>query len=503
MILEDKKASRGWVLLLVCVALCAGLDVLILVRPDLLNHNSEYQWRVLWHGKRGALLWVWLLWSVIMVMAFLAWSQASKKLKGAKLDGLAAGLIFILGILSPLVFFQIDRFGANELLVRIFVQDHTGYFSDAAKFKTRENLLAAYRDPGKFPAQLSTHGRTHPPADALIFMALNRASEKSGVLQGIHKTLFGENTRKQIDDHFHLSLAEQTGGMLGLFMILIAASFAATLGYFLLRKFFSADLCFVSGLALVSMPAFCAKTPVMDQVFAVFILGAALVALSGKKRRWRQGLSAGFIIGAGAWLSPGVWSAGLLIPFLIAAKEFQTQPVKSSGEIFKSIMIVGLPALAGAALAVWIGSFVVQANYLDIFQINRNGWYYNNDASGRVSRLKWILFNPYEYLFWSSFPIFLGFLVKFGQEIRKFLDRTHEPGKIDAFFWFSLIFIIILNISGQICYESPRLCWFFLPILANLGISGFHQDMQNLHNKALILMIILTALQTCILLIVY
>jgi hypothetical protein len=157
----------------------------------------------------------------------------------------------------------------------------------------------------------------------------------------------------------------------------------------------------------------------------------------------------------------------------------------------------------GAGLAIMIGSVLVNADYWEIFSINREGWHFNNSSSGRISPLKWIVFNPYEYFFWSSFPIFLGFFAKISHEIRNIIKRSNDYGQIDAFFWLSLIFILILNISGQICYESPRLCWFFLPILASFGISGFSPDMQNLHNKTSIPVIILVLAQTGIMFLIY
>jgi len=473
-------------------------DLLVYLRPDFWSHNSEYQWRVLWHGKKSAAAGVFLLWSAVISLAFLAGKRISARLAGRKQDLFAASLIFALAVASPLVFSQVNQFGAHELLVRVFVKDHTGYFSDAVKFRGAENLARAYKHD---LMSVSTHGRTHPPAAALIFSGLNRAG-RSEALQGLYKALVNSGVRGRLEENFGVGVAEQTGGMLALWMMVLAGAISATLAYLLQRKFFTVDLCLVSGLALVSMPAFSAKTPVMDQVFAVFILAAALVSVAGEKGRIWQGLAAGFLVGTGIWLSPGVWSAMLLIPLMVIARDLGFAPRRKIQEVYESVMTVGLSAVLAAAFMVVAGSALLKVNYLDIFSINRMGWYINNVGSGRVHAWKWILFDPYEYFFWASVPIFAGFCVKLLAEIRE-LRIPLAFAKPDKFFFAAVAFAAILNASGQVCYESPRLCWFFLPIIANLSIAGIAHHTQNLHSRILGAFLILVTMQTVLVALIY
>ena len=523
--MEERANRKGIILVLGLALACASFDLLVYFRPELWNHNSEYQWRVLEHGRKAMLVPVFLLWSALVSAGLWGFRRAAKRLSGRKLDALAAGLIFMLGILSPLVFFKIDRFGDYELLVRIFVEDHTGYFSDAMKFRTRAGLNKAFREN---LASLSSHGRTHPPADALLFMGLNRLAESSGAVQGLYKMVVKDEVRRQIQEHFGTAIAGQAAGMAALLMMLLAGGLSAVLGYFLGRRFSSPELGFISMLALVSLPAFSAKTPVMDQVYAVFILAAVLVALTHEKGRLWPGLIAGFIIGAGAWLSPSVWSAVFLIPLVLMARDLAAEPRKKFREIYESLLVLGLSGFMAAGFALWLGSLATKINYIDIFQLNRSGWFLNNTASGRISAWKWLLFNPYEYFFWASLPIFLGCALqcysakRFAEQQARCAGRRrvaakHELGKsfiriknswpnisrTEGFFAAAFVFALLLNLSGQICYESPRLCWFFLPILANFGIAGFADFAQSLHRKIWYLVLTLVSLQTSILIAIY
>ena len=498
--MESRLHRKGIWLVLGLLLACVSFDLLVYFQPDLWNHNSEYQWRVLRHGRKSMIVPVALLWSGLMSIALLGFRRLAKSFSGRKLDGWAAVLIFVLGILSPLVFFQVNRFGAKELLVRVLVEDHTGYFSDAVKFKSRAALNAAYREN---LASLSMHGRTHPPMNALLFMALNRLSARSDAWQGLYQRMVKEEVRDKLHQHFGAGTALQAAAMLALLLMLAAVGLSAVLGYFLVRRFCSAEQGFLSMLALICLPAFSAKTPVMDQVYAVFILTAALTACAHKKGSLWHGLLSGFIIGVGAWLSPSVWSGVFLLPLLVLARELGAEPRKKFREVYESLLVLGLSGFAGAGFALWLGSLVTKLNYLEVFQLNRTGWFLNNTFSGRIHVWKWVLFNPYEYFFWASLPIFLGAVVQFVKSSAIIKKSWPELPPMHGFFAAALLFAAILNLSGQICYESPRLCWFFLPILANFSIAGFSNFTQNFHSKIWYLVLTLISLQTAVVLAIY
>jgi hypothetical protein len=235
----------------------------------------------------------------------------------------------------------------------------------------------------------------------------------------------------------------------------------------------------------------------------VFILGAVLVSVIGERGAIWQGLAAGFLTGTGVWFSSGVWSAALLIPLMMLARELQYEPRRNAREIYESMLFVSFSGIFAAGFMLWLGHFVIKMDYVDIFRINRMGWHINNLASGRMDAWRWIAFNPYEFFFWTSLPIFFGVLLKFAVELREAGKSFANLLKMDIFFIATIVFAVILDLSGQVCYESPRLCWFLLPIIANIAMKGFIGYLQNLHSRVYYALLLLITLHTVSSIVIY
>ena len=493
-------SGKRMIYIIAVVILSLALDLLIYLYPGWFNHNSEYKWLVLWHGRRWAGLWVFFVWSAIVSLSYFLWRGFSKRLSQRVLTLFSASIIFLLGVLSPVIFTQIERYASYELLIRVMVSDHTGYFTDALRFKNQQELNQAYLEN---LGSLQTHSRTHPPGTVLIFMGLNRISAGSRMVQGFYQGLVKWSVREELREHFQVGVSEQAGAMLALILMLICAAISSVLGYFLVRRFYSSESAFISSLALVSIPAFSHKSPVMDQVFAMIILAATLIALRGSSRRSAGAFLAwfcsGLIIGFGLWLSPGVFSALILIPLLMLAESGTRDKVLRIKGILKKFVIAELIILAGVLLALYLGSMLIGANWLDIFRANRVGWHFNNSVSGRFDVWRWILFNPYEFFFFASLPVLMGLMLKLGLE----LGKLRSGGNIDYFLVFSGIFLLILDFSGQVCYESPRLCWFCFPIVSALAIEGLLSSMKKLHIFMIVVFLSLLTLHTTIVRLIY
>ncbi len=504
---NEPGRRSGEIFLGVIAVLSLGLDLLIYYHPAWFNHNSEYKWSALWHGRKAACVWVFLCWSLILGLAYAIWLKLTGFAGNRAKDAWSAILLFLLAVLSPLVFIQVNRFGTYELLIRVMVPDHTGYFTDAVRFRSKDELVKTYLTDWQ---KLSTHSRTHPPGTVLLFMEMNRLAERSGMIKRLYRWTVKDEVRQKLGMAF-LSPSPAVamlgaGAMLALWLMLFASALAALLGYFVLRRFYSAEMGFGSGLILASMPAFSQHTPVMDQVFADFILGSTLLALLGAgKRPALQALmmlAAGILIGAGMWLSPGVGAAALLIPILLAAQAKMRKRGSSAFQMGKEVAGAGFLVVLGAVLALWLGSKLIGAGWLEIYRINRLGWYFNNTVSGRVHAWKWILFNPYEFFFWTSFPVFAGILAKLFHELKKASSGEFRESA-DVFFWAVLVFMVVLNFSGQVCYESPRLCWFCLPMIAIIGATGLVRSMKNLHSFEKATFLGLVSLHTIFLVLIY
>ncbi len=469
--------------------------ILIYLFPDFWNGNSEYEWRVLWHGRKIRLIWVFGLWTAIICGLFFL-GRGLERFSEKKARWIFPSLLFGAGIISFLVFSQINRYGGYELLVKVFVADHNSYYVDALKYPEKSELIEAYQSR---LLSLHTHSRTHPPLSVWIFSQINHWAKKSEILKGIYQGIVSEKVIKELERHFQVSLSQQAGGFWAGVLMLFCGGLALVLSYFILRRFYPPFFCYLSGLVVVSVPGYSLRAPVMDQVFAIFILVSALLVLSRTKWFYLKRIFAGIFLGIGVWMSPGVWS-GLLLIFLLlfAENRAEKKPLK---ELFSQKEILGffllLLFLTGTIILI---SLWMDIGYFEVFRLNRIGFHFNNQVGGRLKTWKWMLFNPYEYLFWLSVPLIWGFLLKIGKEIKSF----KEKGEIgDYFFWAVLVFFLLLNFSGQLCYESPRLLWFFNYLAGASLVSGFLPIMKNFHSQKWLVILGTASAQTCLFHLIY
>ena len=121
----------------------------------------------------------------------------------------------------------------------------------------------------------------------------------------------------------------------------------------------------------------------------------------------------------------------------------------------------------GVAVYIWIWKL----DFIAIWRANEAGWYFNNTTSGRIHMWKWILFNPYEFFAWLGVPVFCFFALAVWREAKK--ARLRKWGEIDPLVWAIFIFGLALDLSGRVCYESPRLAWFYAPFVCLVAAKGF------------------------------
>ena len=483
------KRRKRFFYLLSFVFACLLIYLFIYLHPEYWNHNSEYKWRILWHGKRSAFLWVVLVWLALVSIIYWLGSWILKAGFRYKSE-LILVLAFILGILSPLVFSEINRFGRYELLVKVFVADHTSYFTDAQRFKDKTELIRVFRED---IAKLSTHTRTHPVAVVEFFRAINQWAERSELAQKVWKRLISPEVISQLEVHFKIPAKKQAGAFFIALMILVCGALVLVFSWLVLRRFYSEELCWLAVCVGASTPMFSLKAPVADQLFALFIIFSVYLFLL-KKWFYVRAFAVGMIIGAGVWLSPSVWVSVPLAYFLLFAQmaedERKLAEILKEKKIYWSGFLMALGILIGLVLL----SKLMGIGYIEMFKLNRAGWRLNNVASGRVHIWKWILFNPYEYLFWLSVPLMFGFAVKVIDEIKKGIKRKQA----DYFFIAWVGFLLLLDISGQVCYESPRLLWFGVVLTIGPCLLGtaYVLGMKNFHNLGWILILGLAGIQS-------
>jgi len=468
--------------------------IFIYLYPDFWNGNSEYEWRVLWHGRKKWAVLVFFIWIAVLWIFFELGKIVEKIFKGK--SGLIFALIlFLLGGGAFSVFSQINQYAGYELLIKVFVPDHNSYYVDALRYRSKKELVNVYKNN---LLSLHTHSRTHPPFVLWLFFRSNEYAQQSQGLKALYKKLVSDQVIQELKRHFQVSLGEQAGGFLSAIIMLFCGAVSLVLSYFILRRFYPALFCYFAGLGIISAPIYSLRAPVMDQVFGIFILAPSLLVLAKSRSLYLRMILAGIFLGFGIWMSPGVWSGMLLIFLLLLAENRQEKkPLK---ELFSKEQILGffllLLFLFGTIILI---SFWMGISYLEVFHLNRLGFHFNNQIGGRLHHWKWMLFNPYEYLFWLSLPFIWGLLGKIIKEIKQFQGKRKLE---DYFFWALIGFFLILDLSAQLCYESPRLLWFLSYLMGASLLSGLF-NMKNFHSYKWLIVYSLSGAQTCLFHLIY
>jgi hypothetical protein len=461
-------------IILAITTVCSLVYILLLIAfPGTINHTPEYQWHVIHHGVvekmiPAAAAMAVIIWIIISVGRGLQ-REESRIIKSWH-KGL---VIFLCGLALQIITMSTLRMGLLEFPLRIYLPDHTSYFTDAVKIKSPERFLAEFPENS---LSLNTHSRTHPPLTILIFKALNRTAEAlPGFVEFYNRTV---PRSAEAQNRFNITPAQVAGGGLAALIILIITSLAAVMAYLAAREFLTDRAAYLAAVLFVFTPAYSQRSPVMDQVYGFFIMLSIWLLLLGlrKKRMW-AGAAAGLVIGFGVWTSPVFW-AGLALAGIVSASWIAKARNEFQGTNLFSFLL-GLCALmaAGLLLALLGTGALLDLNYLEVFSANMKGWNFNNTMSGRVSAWMWMLFNPYEFFAWQGMPVLILCALAFGAEIRRLLNRHLQMES--WFIWAVLFFGLLLDLSGRVCYEASRLAWFLVPFTCMIAAYALEQRLNN------------------------
>ena len=442
--------------------------------PEALNHNSEYQWPVLHHGIAKKIIpasFAILAIIVILVRLYqkLDWQNLSSRTRTS-----LAFLILLTSLGLQIIPMTVHRMGLLEFPLRIYLPDHTSYFTDAIQFQEKQ----LFEDFPKLVTQLHTHSRTHPPGAIQFFHSLIRVTQDlPGFVQWYNRTI---PRSQEAAERFHLSFDEVAAGGLAAALIILMA--AGTVIFCL----WSGNLLQIENRAVwlgaclfLFTPTFSNKSPVLDQYSSfLFLFGAAYFLWGLKRKSLWPGLLCGFFLSSGLWWSYSFLAAPPLC-LLLAAAWMKKNP-SSRPFLYLGLFLIALIVMP---LAAWISG----ADPAAIYKANLAGWYFNNTVSGRIHMWKWILFNPYEFFAWLGVPIFLFFALAVGREVKKAWLKQWD--RIDPLIWAIVIFGIALDLSGRVCYESPRLAWFYAPLVCLVAAKGFTETQGS--NRAWPLAIVL------------
>lgn len=436
--------------------------VLVANTPSWLIGTPEYQWPVLEHGLLQRLPWALIVMAIACAVSlFLVADVGQLIMERFGKVKVYASLLFI-GIAFQLGPASVHRMGLIELPLRIYLPDHTSYFTDAKRI----------RDPGPwlkyFPegvSELATHSRTHPPGAVLVFYAAQKVMKRLPGATATYVRLVPRS--KEAMQKFGLSPPQAAaGGLCALILLLIAAG-VVPLTFSLGRIITDDKRACMAAVFFAALPAFSHKTPVLDHALAAMILISLWLTLSAvrDKQLWRVGI-AGLVIGIGLWAGTALLAAlPLCILFAIAALynfSRQDTPLVNHAILLLCIaVILCTTALAACALS----GAILGVNYLSAYQaITEVGWHINNTASNRIHTWMWIAFNPYEVLAWAGVPVAAFFLLAVYRLVSKTIRREFDPR--DSWLIALLAFLLALDLSGKVCYEASRLTWFIFPLIA-------------------------------------
>jgi len=438
---------------------------LICLTPAGLTGTPEYHWPVLRHGSWAR---------VPAALALLLLAAAGGLMLTADLEQVwkaTAGrlrvylVLFLLGLAFQLGPAAVHRFGLLELTLRVYLPDHTSYFTDAKKISSLRPWLQSF--PDRLP-EFATHTRTHPPGAVLLFYAALRVAEHSPRFSEWYRGLLPPGPKVEaVIAKYELSAPELMAGGLMALLLALAAAGAAPLTFALGRPMIGNRRAALAAVLFASAPAFSHQTPILDHALALFALLSLWLTVSAvtKKKIWRAPL-AGAVIGAGLWLGPTLLAAGPLGAVFCLAAIFSRQAPDSTRKerLLLFACLMALTAGAGVLVTLALGA-MLGLDYLMVYQaVTESGWRLNNVLSGRVHPWMWIAFDPYEFLAWAGVPLAAGFVLAVIHALKDL--RRLGPDHPAAWTLAALVFLITLDLSGKVCYEASRLVWFGFPLLA-------------------------------------
>jgi len=446
--------------------------------PGWLIGTPEYHWPVLRHGEwarlPGAAFAVALCCAAGVMLASGVEHVLWHKFGRARIY-LA---LFLLGLSFQLGTASVHRMGLLELPLRVYLPDHTSYFTDAKKIEDLDLWLRT------FPAnikRMETHTRTHPPGAVLLFYGAIQAAERCPSFSRWYQRNVPRSDEAM--QRFELSAAEAAAGGLCALVLLLAASAAAPLGFAIGRVITDDRKAVLGAVLFAAMPSFTHKTPSLDHLLAGLILFSVWLCISAirNKQVWRVAL-AGAVIGAGLWLGTALLAAVPLCLFYMGAgaREFSREKAQAKNLVILAASL-GVIICACTAAVTLMGGAVFGVSWLEVYTaITDVGWRLNNELSGRESVWMWVAFGPYELLAWAGAPATAYFLLGVGRNVK--LAARRKFSEVDPWVAALVLILAALFLSGRVVYEAPRLTWFCYPLI---GLSASKGLSSSLEGKAI------------------
>jgi len=439
---------------------------LITTTPSWLIGTPEYKWPVLMHGQWGKLPGAILITGIAVTLGVLLVRRVEGGLKARFGKARLYAALLLLGLAFQLGPATVHRMGFIELPLRVYLQDHTSYFTDAKEISSFRRWSRNF--PGSIRG-METHTRTHPPGAVLPFYLSIKVMESApGLSSAISSWLPRSEEAKQ---SFRMSDAEVAAGLLMGLVLVLAAAACVPLAYAIARETGPPWMAAAGALLFAAMPAFSHKAPMLDHLLGLIMLVSLWLSITAvtRKQLWRIA-AAGAIVGAGLWMGTSLLAAPALCVVYVAAAIYAFRQegtgMKEPALLMLSFLLIFLGASVGALL---LTGATMGASPLPVYRaITQVGWKLNNELSGRYSTWMWMAFNPYEVLAWSGVPVAAYFLRSVVYGGRGIVSRKGKEVRtvVNPWLWALFFFLLALDLSGRVVYEASRLVWFCFPLIA-------------------------------------
>jgi hypothetical protein len=457
---QEEKAGRFFLYVVVPITLL--FLALIRYSPSWLIGTPEYHWPVLHHGLMSRLPAAVLILSIAAGIGLLMVAGLEGILAGRYGRARVYASLMLLGLAFQLGPAAVHRMGFLEFPLRVYLPDHTSYFTDAAGIKDLEFWLETYPDR---IAEMATHTRTHPPGAVLLFYGAQKLMERMPGLSAAYVRAVPRSHEAM--EKFGLSASQAAAGGLCAMVLLMTAAAAVPITFAIGRIITSDKPAAMAALLFAAAPGFSHKTPVLDHAQGALILLSLWLVISAVSERqiWRIAV-AGAVIGCGLWIGAAMIAAPPLCLIYAAAAvcALRREDIKLKELVILIVCFIILIAGIAGVVAAGLG-LAMRADYLEIYRaIIDTGWRMNNTLSGRTSAWMWIAFNPYEFLAWSGAPLAATFILAVYLGVRRAGRGEFRSGD----YWLAalVVFLVALNLSGKVCYEASRLAWFCFPLIA-------------------------------------
>ena len=394
----------------------------------------------------------------------------------------AAGMLQLFGLIV------VSRAGIGEPSLVHFCDWSGGFFNDAVRLRAKSDPVSGY---SQYQADLSLHGRWHPPGPMLMnlwairyFEARPKQTEQINEAfrsQGVHLQGSWWLIQKVGEEMGHPPAPEVRESDIAAchlmaWVLLVIASSCMIPVYLLGKELVDEECGFAAAGFYAAIPALCFFQPMMDLVYALFTVWALWFHARGlgSERAWIGRLwfaAGGATLGLGLFFSYNQLAVLPLVAIWTATEQWRRQQ-----ESLVGLLAVGCAIVVGLAIAC-LGVLAL-ANY-DLMRdfLTRDvgrSWDWGTKL-GLEPTIRpyatWLWMNLVEFATFTGIPIAIGLAFGGGRGVVATLKRSADRGQ--ALAAALIVGLLLLDLTGVNRSEVARLWIFFMPLAAIVASSTF------------------------------